>query len=1088
MITIMLHVSAKTLAQKVTLSAKNATLVEIFNQINSQTGYDFLFSADILKDAKTVTIQARNEELNTVLQRIFRGQPLDFSIENKSVVISKKTEGILEKIINALNLTNIDVTGIVLDEQGRSLPGATAIVKKSGKAIITDAQGQFTLKNVPEGSTIVISFTGYQKQELNARPNLGKINMVLAANKLDAVQVIAYGTTSARLNTGNVTSVSAAEIELQPVTNPLLALIGKVPGLFVAQNSGVPGAPITIQIQGANSIGKGNLPLYVIDGVFFNSEVMSRGSFVGASNPLNYINPGDIESISVLKDGEATSIYGSRAANGAILITTKKGIAGKTRVDFNFQDGFSWNTRFIPTLNTQQYVAIREEAMRNDGRIPSANPSDPGYAPDLKIYDTNRYTNWQKVLGGGLGQNINTSATLSGGSENTQFLVSGTFNKVKSIYSGDFSNKNTAVHMNLYNTSQNKKLKTNFSVSFSNNDNSLPAVDLLNLAIRIPPNAPSLYNADGSLNWALNSAGASTWLPGGHPLSSTLAKYNAKTKNLVGSGNISYNILSGLDISSTFGYTYQQTDEFEFIPSSTFEPQQRANNQSSSGFINSQINSTNIEPKINYKRILFKGALEALAGITFHQESGMNRTVVGAGYSSDLNLADLGAASRIASKSSNEYLYKYAALFARLNYNWGEKYLLNLSARRDGSSRFGSANQFHDFASVGAAWIFSNEGLIKDNLSFLSFGKLKASYGTTGNDQIGNYAVLSSYLPTTTTYQGLSGFYPANLENPYLEWELTKKINLGLDLGFLKDRIVLSANYFVNRTSNQLLSYTEPSTTGFGSIAANFPAIVQNSGLELSLNTRNMETKDFSWTSSFNFTAPHNKLVAFPNLAQSPYNASLVVGYSTGISKLFHYVGVDPANGLYTFLGKDGKPTTAPKSGTDNYAIENTRYPEFYGGFQNSFRYKGFDLDISVNFTKQNVPNIDFGYSFGPGLRQSGNQPITVLNAWHKPGDIATVQKYANGFTVFQGFLNVGNSDAGYTNVTYFRLNNASLSWQIPKTWSQKLALQSIRLFANGQNLFTFGNYEGADPETRQKGVPSTPPLTVLVLGIKVSL
>ncbi|MBT2563116.1 MULTISPECIES: SusC/RagA family TonB-linked outer membrane protein [unclassified Pedobacter] len=1070
------------------MSAKNAKLVDVFNQISSQTGYDFLFSADILKDAKTVTIVARNEELNTVLQRIFNGQALDFSIENKSVVISNKPKGILEKIKEALNLNDTDVTGTVLDEQGRSLPGATVMVKNTGKTIITDAQGQFTLKNVPEGATIVISFTGYEKRELNAAPNLGKINLVAALNKLDAIQVIAYGTTTQRMSLGNVSTVSAAEIGRQPVTNPLLALQGRVPGIFVAQTSGVPGSPITIQVQGVNSIGQGNVPLYVIDGVPYNSKVNSQGGLGVAGNPLNYINPMDIESISVLKDGEATSIYGSRAANGAILITTKKGKSGKALVEFNFQDGFSWVTHFVPTLNTQQYLGMREQALRNDGLVASANPSDPGYAPDLKIYDQNRYTNWQEELAGGMGQNINTSGTISGGSESTQFLVSGTYNKVTSIYPGDFSNQNSSVHLNLSNTSPNKKLKSEFSVSFLHNNNSLPGVDLLNLAIRLPPNAPALYNPDGTLNFAPNSAGSTTWIPNStNPLAFTLGRYDGKTNNLVGSGSVSYNVLPGLDVSANFGYTYQQTYEIQMNPLSAIAPEQRASNQNSATYINSYINSSTIEPKINYKRVLFGGTINALAGATFFQETGLNQSVTGGGYASELNLASLGSAATVVAKSSREYLYKYEGIYARLNYNWGDKYLMNLSVRRDGSSRFGSANQFHNFASVAAAWIFSKEKWLQDNLSFLSFGKFKASYGTTGNDQIADYASLSVYNPTSYPYQGVTGLLPQNLSNPYLQWELTKKTNLGLELGFFKDRILIFADYFTNRTSNQLLSYTEPTTTGFGSIAANFPAVVRNAGLELTLSTKNINTKDFIWTTSFNITSAKNKLVAFPNLEKSSYNSSLVVGESINLKKLYRYLGVDPATGGYLFEDKNGQPTTNPKSGTDNYVLENTD-PVFYGGFQNSFIYKGFQLDVSFNFTKQNQKTTTFGYGFGPGTKNSGNQPLYVLNAWQKPGDVATIPRYTSGFNLYTQFLAAGNSDASYSNVIYCRLNNASLSWQVPRNWLEKLKLKDIRIFALGQNLLTFSNYKGSDPETRLSGIPGTPPLTVLVLGIKTSL
>jgi TonB-dependent SusC/RagA subfamily outer membrane receptor len=421
---------------QITLHETNAPFEKVMQDIKKQSGYTVFYDKSDLQ-LTPITVDVNNVSVKEALDKCFTNLPVTYEIVDNNILV-KATEqpSMLDKINNALNLKQIDVTGIVLDEQGRTVSGATATVKGTSNATITDAKGIFHIENVPDNATIVISFIGYQKQELPAQADMGKIKLVIATNALDAVQVIAYGETSQRLTTGNINGVTAEEIERQPVDNPLLALEGKIPGLFVAQTNGSPDAAVKIQVQGQNSIQSGNDPLYVIDGVPYNSETMMNGSFAG-SNPLNYINPTDIQSIEVLKDAEATSIYGSRAANGAILITTKKGKAGTTKVDFDYQDGFSKDTRMIPLLNTQQYLAIREEGFHNDGTTPSSDPgSGVNYAPDLTVWNTNSYTNWQKVLLGGTGDDMKVRGSISGGSENTQFLISGTYNEENSIYPG----------------------------------------------------------------------------------------------------------------------------------------------------------------------------------------------------------------------------------------------------------------------------------------------------------------------------------------------------------------------------------------------------------------------------------------------------------------------------------------------------------------------------------------------------------------------------------------------------------------------------------------------------------------------------
>jgi hypothetical protein len=410
---------------------------------------------------------------------------------------------------------------------------------------------------------------------------------------------------------------------------------------------------------------------------------------------------------------------------------------------------------------------------------------------------------------------------------------------------------------------------------------------------------------------------------------------------------------------------------------------------------------------------------------------------------------------------------------------------MNISARRDGSSRFGANNLFHNFGSVAGAWIFSDEDFIHRTFHFLTFGKLKASYGTTGNDQIGDYQFMSLYFPVnySVNYRG-SSLVPFNIPNPYLQWEETKKFQFGIDLGFFSDLVLLNISYFKNRSSNQLLSYALPRVTGFPNIdAVNFPATVQNSGLELGLNVIPIRTSSFKWVANANITLPKNKLISFNNLSSSSYANSLFINEPITLQLVYHFVDVDPSTGLYRISDDNGNLKSTQGTSTDRIVRVNTA-PKFYGGFQNTFIYKNFQLDILFQFVKQRGQNYFFGNY--PGFYGT-NQPVSILNSWKKPGDASPIQRYsASDFNVVLLNENAANSDAAWVDASYIRMKNASLSWQLPSIWKEKIHLQHGRLFLQGQNLLTITSYKGLDPENRS--ILSLPPLRVITIGIQFTL
>jgi TonB-linked SusC/RagA family outer membrane protein len=1090
-----LQLSARGLSQTVTLSLKHVSLEQVFDQVKRQTGVSIIWEEHLLTGAHAVDIMVKNASVPDVLTVCLKGQSLTYQIIGNMVVITRSqgpapTAGDTSRLPSSAVTT---VHGTVHTETGQTLAGVNVMVKGSNIGTATDTGGNFTLSGIKDNSSLMISYTGYSSKQykLHGEPFI-RVVLSQHISELDNVQVIAYGTTTQRLTTGNITTVSEKEIAQQPVNNPLLALEGRVPGLFITQASGFSGSGITVQIRGQNSLTNGSDPFYVIDGVPYPSQLLpNQGGILGNSgmtsntfintfqtgNPLSFINPGDIESISILKDADATAIYGSRAANGAILITTKKGKAGATRVDINLQAGWQRPVNELSVLGTREYITMRKQAIQLDGL--TIQPTDY----DVNgFWDQGRTTNWQKMLNGNTGKYQNYNATLSGGTANTQFSAGATFNRQTAVIPGNFADQKGSMHLSIVNTSGDQRFHLNLTASYQQDDNHLPAFDLTSTATSLAPDAPVLYKSDGSLNWAMDANGNSSWT---NPLAYLNNSYSTKVNNLIGNALLSYKIVKGLEVRSSFGYTNLHQNETVTYPLSATPPELRPVTQSSAGYTDNTISSWIIEPQLTYHLNMGRAKLETLIGSTINQVKSNGQILIGYGYNSDQLLGSPSSAASLTSGGTTNAVYKYAALFGRAGLNWDNRYLVNMNIRRDGSSRFGRNSAFHDFGSLGAGWIFSNEPFMKGSLPFISFGKLRVSYGTTGNDQIGDYQYLNLYGPSTVgiPYQGAVGLYPSSLTNPYLQWEETKKSEAGLDLGFLKDRLLLNVSYYRNRSSNQLLEYQLPVITGFTSITENFPARIGNRGWEFTLNTVNIKSRSFGWSTSVNMSVPKNVLTAFPNQANSSYASVFFVGQSIHVQRLYEFAGVDPATGKYLFKGSQGA-TSTPSSKTDRTVLINPG-SRFFGGFQNELRYESFSLNVLFQFVKQVGKSNIFGNNPGTfsGPYNYGNQPATILNAWSKPGDISAIQRYSSDYSYETQNSRANFSNASYSDASFIRLKNISLSWQLPDGLRKKLHMQLVRIYLQGQNLLTITHYKGLDPETLSSA--TSPPLKVLTFGIQ---
>jgi TonB-linked SusC/RagA family outer membrane protein len=1089
----------------VTIGAENETLSSLLQKLKTQTELSFVFPSDY----SGITFEKETRTVREVLDLALRGTNLAYTLKGGTVIIYEKPkEEIKKKIDGEAEVIDANdendgsvgnISGIVREASSQGpLPGVNVTVKNTTSGTTTDGEGKFLI-DAGDDDVLVFSFIGFKSYETRAAGRT-VIDVVLEEEASMLIEVVVnagYYNVKEKEKTGSISKVTSEVIGKQPVTNPLGALIGRMPGVSIQQTTGVPGGDFKIEIRGRNSLRPdGNDPLYIIDGVPFSSEKISGidntvGILGGGVNPLTSLNSFDIESVEVLKDADATAIYGSRGANGVVLITTKKGKIGKTKVDVNFYSGIGKAQR-QKLLTSQEYLQIRREAFANDGLTPSADPSDDGsleknyraYAPDLMVWSTTRYTDWQRYFIGGNANTTSLQTSISGGTEGTQFLASAGYFKQTSVFPGNQGYQKLSSHLSLNHRSADDKLKLNVSVSGTSDENDQPQNDFsFEARAGLAPNAPKLFNDDGTLNWEPHPVtGQSTWR---NPMTEFERKYEGKVRNLVTNTTIGYTFFDALEIKTSVGLNRIESSEISILPSTWYDPSLGYGSERS--VVNTSTGSTYswiIEPQLNWTKEISHGKLSFLLGTTYQEQ---RHDLIGDNYfnfPSNALLHNVTAATYHNVNQNIHSIYKYAALYGRLNYNWKGKYLFNVTGRRDGSSRFGPGKQFANFGAIGAAWIVSEEPFIKEAISFLSFAKLRGSYGTTGSDKIGDYRFLDTYVissGTTPQYNGVTGLDPSRLFNPDFAWESNRKIEGAIELGFLQDRILLSVAYYRNRSSNQLVNYTLPKTTGFGGILANLDATVQNTGVETELSIDNIQSGSFKWSTSLNVSVPRNKLIAFPNLDSSSYVNTYIIGKSVYIQKFYEYTGVNPETGLYTF--KDVNADGVLSSPADN---KMTLFigQVFFGGISNSFSYKNWTLDIFFQVVKQ-TGIVTF---ITPGVLSSNLwSGILKKDRWKSPGDHADIQRYVTEYnakaTGASGTSERYNySDASVTDASFIRCKNVSLSYQFP---SRVLKGMNIRAYVQGQNLFVITNYQGSDPETQATNLP---PLRTITAGINVTL
>ena len=977
---------------------------------------------------------------------------------------SINTQAQTRTISGTVTSSNKPLLGVIISQKG------------SDQVTTTNEKGTYRLEVNAENPILLFRHPEYSEQQITVS-NQSVININLEQKVKGIEEVIlnaGYYKVKDKESTGSIAKVSAKDIENQPINNVLYAAQGRMAGVSIVQNSGMPGGGYDIQIRGKNSLrSAGNAPFYIVDGVPVGGEITSQFSGLilpaNSINPLNSINPNDIESIEILKDADATAIYGSRGANGVILITTKKGKSGKLSLNFGTSYSVSSVINKLKMMDTADYIHMRKTAYQNDGIV-----DYPPNGYDINgVWDLNRNTDWGKVLIGNTSDAFNSNLSLSGGNERTSFLVSYAHSEQSTVFSPEYKYKTHNLSSSLKHSSSDNRLQLNVSNRFSMQDNNVVSEDITKRSLLLSPNAPQLYSENGNVNWENNTFN--------NPIAIYATTYSNKNIQFLNNINMQYKLFDDLLLKLNGGINYQSFDERSLKPNTMYNPataqgqssafsQSYKNNQDRFSFI--------LEPQLNWHFRIKEHKLEVLVGTTFQRETNELGSLIGVGFESNVFLENIGAAQTKIISDQITTEYRYAAFFGRVNYQFAGKYILNMTGRRDGSSRFGPNNKFANFGALGAAWIFSEENFLKDK-KWLSFGKLRASIGTSGSDNIGDYGYLDTYTVSSSTYNTSTGLNPSRLFNPDYSWEKTMKVEAALELGFFKNRINLVTAMYKNRSSNQLVGYQLPATTGFSSVLANLDATVENFGWEFELNAKPFSGKNFQWETGFNISFPKNKLISFPGLAGSTYANNYIIGQPTSIVKLYQYEGINPATGIYMFTDFNGDGKIS--SPNDRQAVANIGV-QYFGGLSNSLRYKNWNLSFLFQFVKQKNWNYN---NIMPIPGSMNNQPLEVLNVWSVENSQGSYMPYSSGSNAVKNQAQVffTSSTAAVSDASFIRFKNIEIGYHVQLNDS---VFKNVKVYFQGQNLLTFTNYFGIDPEFRTIGY--LPPLKTYSLGILVSL
>ncbi|WP_175634768.1 SusC/RagA family TonB-linked outer membrane protein [Pedobacter ghigonis] len=1013
---------------------------------------------------------------------------------------------------------NKTITGKVVDaDDGLPLPGVSIKLKGTTQVTQTTGQGTFSISVPQNAEALILSYVGYTEQEVKITGQTLTIHLVSSAKNLQDVMVIGYGTVKKENFTGSAAVVKEDVFKDRPVTSFEKVLQGAAAGVQVTSVSGQPGATSTVRIRGVGSFTASSTPLYVVDGIAITNGDLS--SVAQTSDVLSSINPNDIASVTVLKDATAAAIYGSRAANGVVLITTKQGKAGQTKLNLSSSTGYSYQavdkhevmdaTQYYKTFWDVYYAQRLAAGLAPDAAATAANGLTIGKLVVNPYNTANPYaangvlangasllydTDWRdEVLRRGVTKNIDLSA--SGGNDRSKFFVSGGYFEQNGIvirsdfkrYSGKFN----------FNTDVTDFLKVGINNSLTRTEQNTPAgstgsdnpVNFADQTANIYP----LYVRDANGNVVYDATGNPVYnyvnpvTPDFNPIGlSKLNEYNTITNRVITSPYAEVRFLKDFVAKSMVGVDYINNRERQFY---NMEHGDGVSVKGRAYRYSKEDVTVTFQNTLTYNKTFNQHNFDVLLG----QEA--YRSKRDYNYSQVTGFPFPGTNEQIAASTPSrvESYYtqqRFASYFSRLQYNYAGKYYLSGSLRRDGSSVFGNDNKYGTFYSVGGGWRIGRENFLKD-VNWIDELKLRASYGTSGNDRIDRYAAQGLY-GLGKNYEGQSGINYVQLENVNLKWEQNSTLDIGVEFAFLKGKISGEASYYKRGSKGLLFDQPLTRLTGFDNLTTNL-ASMDNYGVEILLNGNPVKTKDFDWNISFNITSNRNKINAMTQNEVIDGTKRWKVGADRYQWYLRDYAGVDPADGRpmwYTDEIVNGQ-ATGNRITTKNWSTA-TRYdglgsslPKFTGGFNNTFRYREFDLSVFTYFsTGAKIYDTLYGNLMHSGGSVGKQLSIDNYNSWQKPGDITDVPRFVINNT------DLGNSQSSrfLYDGSFMRVKNITLGYSLKKNWLETIHLSNVRVYLMAENPFTWAKHKGMDPESALTGLTDNdiPNVKTFTLGLNV--
>ncbi len=1043
--------------KRISINQHNQRLEDVLKTIEDKSDFFFLYNKDLINVNQTVNINATNQTIKEILDELLKGTDIHYSVANRQIILSN-----LDGDSAANNQQQKSVTGKVIDSSGAPLPGVSVVIKGTTNGIITDANGKYSLADVPANAILQFSFVGMKTQEVAVSgKSMISVTMVEETVGIEEVVAVGYGTQRKKDLTGSVAVVKTTDLKSLPVPSISDALQGRAAGVQVI-SSGIPGTDAKFRIRGVGTINNSD-PLIVIDGV-------------PVASGMNQLNMDDIESLQVLKDASATAIYGSRGANGVVIVTTKRGTSGQSQLNFNYSYGVQQETNMVEMLNASQFASLHNDILGNAGMIKNptfANPESLG-----------KGTNWiGSLIKSAPMQNYSMSYSNSG--EKTNYYISGNYFDEQGIVSSTGFKRYT-FQLNT-DTKVNSKLRLGNSLTLNNDIKTSGDYNIRNAMLALPtqpvfrengsysgPVAQPIYDGD-----IVNPIG-----------SAKTVKNSTKGYNLIGNIFGELDIYKGLKFKSTFGLQANFWDSRTWSPKYQWDTSKKENS-----YLGQQYNKNLTwvwDNTFTYEYTSGKHRIGAMAGTSAQENryNFINSSVQN--FASD-NTQQLSNGTQQPTVGGNTASWALFSYMGRVNYTFADKYLVTATVRRDGSSRFGEGNKYGIFPSASLAWRISEEEFLK-KFSFINDMKLRAGYGVTGNQEIGNYSFASALNTIKYNFNNsiVSAVVPTVMPNQNVQWEEQQQMNIGFDATILNQRVDLTVDAYLKKTNKMLVPMSVPVSTGYSDVYV--PSInagkMENKGIEVTVNTRNLTGK-LTWNSSLNVSFNQNKVLSIndtipmssgsiglnQNLAliQAGQPVNFFYGFKTdGIfqsqaevdSHAVQVPGNDPYNRTsagdirFVDLNHDGIINDKDRTYLGN------PNPTVLFSFSNSFTFKGFDLSIFLQGIAGNkICNANRFWSEAMAVAQ--NQTTETLNRWTGPGTSNSMPR-----AVFNDpNKNTRPSDRYIEDGSYLRIKNVTLGYTVPKFLMKKAQLTSARFYVSAQNLITFTKYKGFDPEVGTSGI-----------------